>query len=148
MKEDQKAELKMLEEIVAKTKFGEIPDILIEAESHKMVHELEDNILNQGLKFDDYLQHIKKTEKNLEEEMKPQAEKRVKTSLLIREISESEDISVSDEELEGEIGKILETYKDYPDVADKVKSPDYREYLRDILTNRKTIELLKTLIVI
>lgn len=144
---EQKAELKMLETLAEKAEFSAIPDVLIEAEARKMVHELQDNILRQGLKFDDYLAHIKKTEKDLQKEMAPQAEKRVKTSLIIREVANKEKIEVSAEELDKEIAKSAEMYGDRKEVQEKLESPAYRDYLENVMANRKVIEFLKNLVI-
>jgi trigger factor len=140
-------ENQLLEKIVALSKFGELPDVLLENEAHRMVHELEEEIAHQGLKFEDYLSSIKKTHDDLEKDFRPRAELRVKTSILSREIYQEQKLSVSDEEINQEIQHILSHYSDNEDAKKQVDSPYYREYLGNKLGNQKVMEFLKGKIV-
>jgi len=64
-KEQQRWELAVIEQIINKSSFDEIPDILVESELHKMLHELEHEVTGQGMKFEDYLSSIKKSKEDL-----------------------------------------------------------------------------------
>lgn len=141
--EEQRVEIEMLNKIVAQTEFSEIPDVLIHSETHRMLHEFEDSISHQGLTFDDYLKNIKKERKDLEEEFKPKAIERVKTSLVIKEIADSEKIEVSDKEIQEETEKILVQVKDNREAQDNIKSEGYQQYLNMVVRNRKVVEMLK-----
>lgn len=149
-KEKQKQELKIIEQLIEKSEFGEIPDVLVNEETHKMLHELEDNVTRQGLKFEDYLKHIKKTEKELMLDFTADALKRVKTALAIRAIAKKENISATDEEIKAEQEKTLASYKMHPqyqgqiDQLEKnIKSENARRYFENLIANRKVIEFLK-----
>jgi len=104
-KEEQRAEKELLEEFIEKSKFDEIPDILIEQELDKMVSEYKDGIRQQGVKFGDYLGKIGKTKESLRSSWKDQAEKRAKIGLVLREIARKEKITISRKELDKEISK-------------------------------------------
>ena len=141
---EQKAELEMLDKIIAKTKFSDIPEILVNNEAQTMMAELEASITKRGGKFEDYLNHLKKTRDQLTLDMLPDAVKRVKTSLLIREIANTEKIKVEDKEVEQELEKLLKQYKDEKDnIKEKIKSPAYKEYTKNLMNSRKVIERLK-----
>ncbi|MDO8669669.1 MAG: trigger factor [Candidatus Buchananbacteria bacterium] len=142
-KQEQKAELEMFDKLVAISDFEEIPDILIDNEAHKMVHELEHNISDQGFNFEDYLKSLNKTEDNLKEEFKPQAEKRVKVSILTREIYLQEKFEVRDDEIEMEIEEMIKSYPANPEVRKQLETETYKDYLKNILGNRKVIDFLK-----
>jgi len=144
---EQKSEIEMLQKIIEQTKFSEIPDVLIHSESHRMIHEFEDGITNQGINFDDYLKRLNKEKHDLEAEFKPKAIVRVKTSLVIREIAEKEQIEVSDKELLAETEKILSQVKDNKEAESNIQSLGYQEYLKTIIRNRKVVEILKQEIV-
>lgn len=142
-KQEQRLEIEMLDKLVELSEFEVIPDMLIENESHKMLHELQDGIDQQGMKFEDYLVSIKKTEQQLEEEFKPQAEKRVKTAIITREIFNQEEFEVRPDEVEAEIELILKNYPNNQEFRKQLESETYKDYLKNVLGNRKVIEFLK-----
>lgn len=143
-KAEQKAELEMLDKIIAKTKFSDIPEILVNSEAQTMMAELEAGVAKHGGKFEDYLNHLKKTKEQITLDMLPDAVKRVKTSLLIREISNTEKIKTEDKEVEQELEKLLKQHKDEKDdIKEKIKSAAYKEYTKNLMNSRKVIEKLK-----
>lgn len=150
----QKQELEIIEKLLEKSKFEELPDAMVNQETHKMVHELEENVARQGHNFADYLNHMKKTEADLKLDFVPEAIKRVQTALLMRVIADQEKIEVSDEEIKTEIEKTLASYKlnpaDNTDVAElekNLRSENAQHYFRNFLTNRKTMARLKEIII-
>lgn len=142
-KADLKNESEMISKIIEKTKFGHFPDILVENESNNLMAELEESILRQGGKFDDYLKHLKKTKAELMLEMTPNAIKRVKAALVIREIAMQEKISPSKEEVDQKIEELKMQYASQPETLKMFEEEGYKSYLKNILNNEKVIEKLK-----
>jgi trigger factor len=142
-KEEQRAENELVEKLVEKTKFDEVSDAIVNKEVERMLHELEHNVESQGGKFDDYLASIKKTMAELKLDLVPQAIKRIKSALLIRDIGEKEKIEADDTEVLAEQQKLLNTYKDNVDAQQQIRSEDYEDYLRTMIRNRKVMELLR-----
>ncbi|MDP2684285.1 MAG: trigger factor [bacterium] len=142
-KEKQRFELALIDQIITKSKFGEIPDILLEYELDKMLHELEHEVTHQGMKFEDYLKSIKKSKEELRKEFRSQAEKRVKSALALRKIGNEEKIEVLDEEIDKEIEVAKQTYKDQPDQLKQFASEEYKDYIKNILRSRKVFEFLE-----
>ncbi|HTW96544.1 MAG TPA: trigger factor, partial [Candidatus Methylomirabilis sp.] len=140
---ERKTELDMLEKILAKTKFGDLPDMLVSNETEKMLLELEENVSRQGGKMDEYLTSVKKTRNQLALDLLPEAVKRVKTAILIREIGEKELIEPTESEVEEKIKSLLEQYKGYAKVEERVKDPNYRAYLKNTLASQKVVDKLK-----
>jgi len=145
--EEQRVEIEMLERISQQSQFTEIPEVLINNEAHRMVHEFEDSIANQGIIFADYLKNLKKEEKDLVEEFKPKALDRVKTSLVIKEIAEAEKIGLTAEEIKQETERILSQVPGQPEAENNIRSEGYQQYLRTVMRNRKVSKLLKTVCV-
>jgi len=143
-KEEERVERELLEALIAKTTFGELPDILINAETNKMIKEMESNISLQGLKFEDYLKHLNKTPEQLKLDFIPQAIKRVQASLLMRAIFFKENIHITEAEIEHELALIQQYYSANPEITKNFKTPEYQEYVRNMLGNRKVMDLLKT----
>ncbi len=142
-KAEEKAEIEMLDKILAKTKFGDIPEMLINHEAQTMLVELEHSVASQGGKFEDYLTSIKKTREQLLLDLLPDAVKRVKSAMLIREIAKVEKIEVSEKEIKEAQENLLKQYKGYEKVETRIKEDGYRNYLRNALNNRKVIGKLK-----
>jgi len=143
----QKAELKMLEKLIANAKFGDIPEVLLTHEVEGMLGELEQSIAQQGGKFDDYLNHLKKTKEQLKLDMMPEAVKRVKTSLLVREVGKKENVKVSDKDVDKQIEDTVKHYKEQGQTDEKILKEyaggEYRAYVANVLTSRKVIDSLR-----
>jgi len=140
---DQKFEIAILNELVTLSNFGEIPHLLIENELHRMMHELEDSVGNQGLNLEQYLQQINKTKEDLHKNWHEAAGKRVQTALVARQLATEQAIEASSEEIEKEKQELLASYQDRPEIKQNIESPDFREYLFHTITNRKVVKFLK-----
>lgn len=143
-------DLEILNLLIEKSKFEDLPDVLINDETHKMLHELEDNLAQQGLNFQDYLNHIKKTEEELRLDFTPDAIKRVKIALIIRQIGLSQNLTASEKEIDEEADKVLKSYQlnpvyagDLKRIEDNIKSPAGRRYLANVITNQKVMKMLR-----
>jgi trigger factor len=143
VKAEQKAEIEIMDKIIEKTKFSDIPETLIKHEAETMMFELKADIERQGGKLEDYLMSAKKTREQAILDFMPAAVKRVKSALAIREISKVEKIEVSEKEIEEKIEELLKQYKGYEKVESRIKEHGYRGYLKNILTNRKVVEKLR-----
>ena len=138
----QATEREMLEKIITGSRFGDLPEMLIESESANMMHELEHEIADRGGKFDDYLKSISKTRNQLTLDLLPEAVKRVKISLLIRELAKAENIKASDGEIDKQIEELKKNHKDNKELMKQVDTPEYRAYAANILSSRKVIDKL------
>lgn len=145
-----KTERRLIEAILAKTRFGDIPEMLVKSEGENMLNELEQGVEAQGGKFEDYLAHLKKTREALLLDLLPEAVKRVKSSLLLRELAKAEKIAVSPEEISRQIKSMKEYYrkaaKDSPEAGEMLKrtdTPEYERYVANILTTRQVINRLR-----
>ncbi|RJR31133.1 trigger factor [Candidatus Parcubacteria bacterium] len=143
-KEEERIENEMIEKLINITKYGDIPEVLINEETKKMVFELEENIKKQGIKFDDYLRHLKKKKEELLLDFAPQAIKRIKSALLLRELAKQNKIEVSGKEIDEEIKKVVQMYGADSKIREQTRSKDYHDYLQNILITRKTMDFLKS----
>lgn len=139
----QASEIAMLDKIIARTKFGDIPEILAKHEAEVMMSELEYGVKRQGGKFEDYLTHLGKTREQMMLEIMPEAVKRVKVSLIVRQVAETEKISVSHEEIHKAIDDILKQYPNNETVAERIKGQAYHDYVANNLTGKKVMEKLR-----
>ena len=81
----------------------EIPSVMIEDEIDRMIQELDQQLRYQGLSVDQYVEFVGKDAKAFRDELRPDAERQVKTRMLLNGIAEAEKIEVSQEELEKEL---------------------------------------------
>lgn len=129
--------------LVASAQFGQIPDVLVNKEVHKLMHELEHSLSMQGLNVDEHLKRLGKKESELMLELTPRAMERVKTSLALRQLVQDKGIVVSQEEYKQELDKLKSVYKDTPDMLKQIESPQHKEYLASTLLYQKVIGFLK-----
>jgi len=144
--EKMRQEKDLLETIAKESRFEDIPDLLLNEEINRMIQELTHRIEEQGLSFEDYLKHLKKTVAELKMEFTPQAILRVKVALLVREIGKREKITVETKELDEELDKFAAEYESKEE-KQRVYSPTFREYMETMLRNRKVVELLRGIMV-
>ncbi|HCU01970.1 TPA: hypothetical protein DIC62_04230 [Candidatus Nomurabacteria bacterium] len=135
IEQKDKVRLSIVEELVKQTE-GDIPEILIQSETDKMLYKLEADITNIGFKVEDYLKQINKTEADLRGEWRADAEKRAKLQMIIHTISEKENLKPTEEEIEADVLKITEMYKD----ADPSRA---RAYVEQMLENEKVFHFLE-----
>lgn len=140
---DGKFEREMLEALIGVSKFGDIPEVMLTQETKVMMTELEQNVQRQGLDFTEYLLHLKKDRKQLMLDLTPDAAKRIKSALLIRELAKQEKIEPTEEELKAEMDQLRHAYEGNQAVLRQLESAAYREYLGNVVRNRKTIHWLK-----
>ncbi len=146
-KEEERIDIELLEKIIDKSQFGEIPDVLITAETNKMMQEIENNIMQQGLKFEDYLVHLNKSRDQMKLDFVPQAIKRIKGALLTRAIFFQEKMEVAESDIDRELEAMGRAYAQHPEMQQNLKNPEYREYMRNMIANLKVMEYLKTICV-
>lgn len=142
-KENQQVEQEMLNEIIKISQFGEIPDVLIENETEKMISELKHSIEHNGLEFNNYLASIKKTLAGLKNEFKDKALVRVKAALVIRTFSKKLNISASQEDVKKHLDNLLKHQSVSDEQKKNLESEDYQQFIKNIILNQKTLSTLK-----
>lgn len=98
-----------INKIVDKSKM-EIPDAMIDTQVESMLQEFANRMAQQGLSLQQYTQFSGTTLEKLKEQMRPDAVKRIQTSLVLEQIAKEENIQISEEEVEAEYKKMSEMY--------------------------------------
>lgn len=135
MRTKDKRRLEIVDAIRNQAKM-EIPKILINAEKEKMMAEMEHQIGQMGLNFDDYLKHLKKTREELSTGWDNDAKKRVSFSLIVNEIARTENIVPPTDELKNETDFLAERYKD-------VDRRRLEAYAANVIVNEKVLKMLE-----
>ena len=89
----------------------EIPEAMIETQQRQMVDDFAQRLQMQGLSIDQYLQFTGMTAAGMMDQVKPQAESRIKSSLVLEAIVAAEGIEATEEEFAAEVAKMAEQYK-------------------------------------
>lgn len=131
----EKQRVKLLDELVQKSEI-DLPRIIIEEEKNKLIYQLRHDVERLGLKFDEYLKNLKKTEDDLKKEWEGEAVKRAKIEFILAEIGKRENIAPTEEELSAELKHLLEHNKEVDEARAKI-------YLSSLITNQKVLEFLE-----
>ena len=118
----------------------DIPDGMIHLELDNMIKDMEQRLSYQGIKFDQYLQMMGKTEEEFRKESEPQAIEGIKSRLALEAIIKNEKIEATQKEVDE---KIEEMAKNYGKSADELKENDnIKEYIKNGINNEKAIDFL------
>jgi len=140
-KELEKWRINLLEKIMEKIEW-DLPEILIHSEIHKMIDELKIKLEEMQLPFEEYLKQIKKTEEDLEKDLRETAEKRIKISLILREIAIKENINASSEEIEERANRIIsQIYNE--ELKAKIDPVELRNFVSTLIQNEKVFSFLE-----
>ncbi len=126
---------------VEKITMVELPEILIADELNRMLVSLQRRVADMGLLLDDYLAGQKKTLEQLKNEWRLQAEKNVRMELGLAEIARTENVTISDSELQSEIDKIQDAK-----IKAQFEAQEPRLHLRHALRQTRTLDLLKKIV--
>ncbi len=137
-------ELELLEEAIGKAEFDPIPELLLHVETNRMTRELENDIVRRGMKWSDYLQHLKKSEEELRKDFSPNAERRVKTALLLKHLADQEAIVLPESEINEAVQSELDLAASRGVLPEQSKTAEFRESVEHHLRNKKVIDLLKS----
>ncbi len=99
----------LLDKLVAANDFP-LPKVLIEGEIDGLVDESKQYVGRSGIPWDEYLKQIEKTDETIREDFREEAERRVKTTLLIEEIAKREKIEAGPDDVEAELAALSRQY--------------------------------------
>ena len=118
----------------------DIPNGMIDMEIDNMIKDMETRLSYQGLKLNQYLQMMGKTEEDIRADFKEQAEKSVKSRLVLETIVKAEKIEATPDEI---TEKIKEMAKQYGRKEDELLANEQlKEYLQENLKTEKAIEFI------
>jgi trigger factor len=121
----------------------EIPEALVEARARESFEQMVHSLSHQGIAKETYLQITGKTEEELVEESRPQAEQQLRREAVIAAIVVAEEIEVSDDDLLEAIEPLAEREQvKPPKLLERLRSQGRLDALRDDLAQRRAIELI------
>ncbi len=120
----------------------EIPELMLDTQVDRMKNEFAQRIQAQGINLEQYLKFTGMTEEKMLEELRPQAEKRIRTRLVLEAIAKAENIEVSDERVDEEIQKMAEAYNMEVDKLVEYMSEEERQQIKEDVAVQEAITFL------
>ena len=120
----------------------EVPAVMVDDEIDRMAQELDQQLRYQGLGLEQYLQYMQKEMKDFREELREEAEKKVKTRLVLMSIVEAEKVEASKEEVEAELEKMAKAYQMEVEKVKEAIGVENLTFLQKDVQLNKVIDLL------
>jgi len=143
VKSEQSFEINLLNQIIEKATFDEVPEVIINSEKQKMFFELRRDLERNNVSIEQYLADIKKKEDELLNDFTEQATKRAKAALVSRQVAKENTIVATEEEILKEIETLTAYYKDEPEAQTNITRPEVRDTIATTIQNRKVMAWLK-----
>lgn len=122
----------------------EVPQALIDEQAERMISEFKQNLTQRGQTMQEYLEMKGLTEEeHKEKEIMPQAEERVKASIVLAEVAEAENIQVTPEELDMRMQVLKGQYQD-PQMQEELEKPEARREIASRMLSEKTVSTLSS----
>jgi len=136
---DKEVEGQLIDALIERL-HAEIPESMFVTETENFVRDYDSRLRMNGLDMKTYFQYTGMTLDGLREQLRPQAERQVKTRLALEKIAELENVVVTEEEIEEEFKKLAEAYNLE---VEKVKElVDTKDISRDLSVN-KAVAIIK-----
>jgi trigger factor len=120
----------------------ELPDVLIDQEVEVMHDEFRGTLARQGITEEAYLKAVEKTGDDMHAEFRPDAERRVKTLLVLSKVAEVEGTDVPEIDVEAEVAQGRARYADDPKLLEYFDSERGRQFIRSTLRRSRVVESL------
>jgi len=115
---------------------------MVDLQAKQMADDFARRIMQQGLSVEQYFQFTGLTREKFLEQMKPQAEKRIRTRLVLEAIVAAENIEVSEEEFEAELQKMADMYKMEIEKIKEFMQDAEAKQMKDDIAIQKAVELI------
>ncbi len=129
-------------EKIAEAAEVEIPEAMIKYNQERIMNEMSQRMMYQGLQMEQYLQLMGTTKEEFLERVKPDAIARIKTSLVLEAVAAAENIVASDDDVDAEIQDMATQYQmKQEELKDMIGAPELENIKKDI-ASRKALEFL------
>ena len=118
----------------------DIPSGMIETETDNMIKDIEQRLSYQGLKLDQYLQIMNKSEEDMRKELEEQAKISVKTKLVIEAIVAAEKIEATEEEVNAKLEEMATMYGST--VEELSKNESLKLYIEETVKSEKAVAFI------
>jgi trigger factor len=118
----------------------ELPEVLVDQEVEVMHDEFKGSLARQGITEEAYLKAVEKTNDDLHADFRPNAERRVKTLLVLSKVADVEGVEVPEADVDAEVAQGRERYAGEPRLAEYFDSERGRSFIRSTLRRSRVVE--------
>lgn len=121
----------------------DVPPVMVDTRAEELLSNLGNRLRQQGMDMDQYFKITNSSAEEMRNRMKPEAEGNVKTELVLDAIAKAEGITATDEQVDQEIAKVAESFKQDPKVfRAALESRGDVDFIKNDIVRREVIELL------
>lgn len=120
----------------------ELPDPMVDEQTQQMIQEFAGRLSQQGLSFEQYMQMTGMTPEALMGQMKPEAEKRIRTRLALEAIVKEEDIKATAKEIEKEIENMASMYQMEVDKVKEMIGDNEKDQIAQDVAVQKAVDFV------
>lgn len=120
----------------------DIPGAMIDTQVQRMVEDFSQRLQQQGLTIEQYFQYTGFTSDKILSDMKPEAERRIKNSLVLAAVAKAENIEISDDEYEEELKKMAEAYHMDIEKIKELTGEEQAGQIKEDMKIQKAVELI------
>ena len=138
---EQQKEADVIKAIVEDAKM-DIHEKMIKAQAQQMVEDFAQRIQSQGISFEQYMQFTGLTPQKMQEELKPQALKRIQSRLVLEAVVEAEKIEATQEDIEKEIENMAKMYQMEADKLKELVGEEEKKQIALDMAVQKAVEFV------
>lgn len=120
----------------------EIPDAMVETQQRQMVDDFGQRLQMQGITLEQYFQFTGLTYEKMIEQVKPQAERKIKSRLVLEAVVAAENITASEEDYEAEVARMAEMYQMEADKVKEVMGENGKKQIMEDIAVKKAAEFV------
>lgn len=120
----------------------EIPQPMIDFQVDDIINNMSQQMAQQGLTIEQYLQFTGMTEKQLREQAEPEALRRIQASLVLEAVAKDAKIKITEKQIDDEVAKMAEMYHMEIEKINKLIDDDARESIRRDLEVQAAVDLI------
>ena len=121
----------------------EVPEAMIDEQASYILREMEIRMMYQGLRMEDFLKYTNQTREQLAQSYHGEAERRVRTELVLEAIRKAEGIEPTEDEIKAQIADQAARSGQEVEAFEKTLTDEQRGYLADTAAIQKVVDLLK-----
>jgi len=120
----------------------DVPSAMVVRQIDEDIARLQQELSREGMSFDEFLRFGNKTNEEYRDELKPDAERRLRNSLVLEAFAKAENVEVNEEDLLAEIDRLVGPAENAEQMRELYSNPYFSNMLRDELANRKVADRL------
>lgn len=120
----------------------DIPEAMLETQQRQMVDDFAQRLQSQGLSLEQYFQFTGLNREKMLEQVKPQAEKKIKSRLVLEAIVAAENIEASEEDFDAEVAKMAEAYQMENDKVKEMLGEGGKEQIMEDIAITKAVDFV------